>query len=347
MSATVFLEETLTRHTIYTERYAGGVHNRLRPLLSELSKDIRELLNDQMTTFEASRRRAVSAQIRALITGIMDQYDTQFLQEMYEFADYEAGFNVTATQQVVSVQLAAIAPERIEAMVSNNEFRLVSGKKVETYTIQSMLDNFRDAIGDESDTQIRRIINAGIANGDNAEVITRRIARKVSASINSGKVAQWAKTNTLTATKAVSQAAMNETVKANRSLFTREKWSSVLDSRVSLVCLGRDSNIYKIGVGPYPPAHYRCRSVRLPFIEPEDAIVKESTRASQFGPVDSRTTTSSFMRRQSVEFQNDALGPERAQLFREGKVKLDGFTDDTGRTYTLTELRAKEGLTLG
>lgn len=346
MSSTGYLEETLTRHAIYVERYAGGRHRDLQPLLNKLSKDIKALITSDLTSFETIRRRSVLSQINAMISGVMDQYDEEMVAYMREFAEYEAGFSLNATQQVMSVQLAAIAPERIEAMLTQATMSLVSGKKAQEFTIDSMLANFRDAIGDEVDRQIRSIINAGVANGDNVTTITNRVARNVSASINSGKVNQWARSNVLTAAKHISQEAMRETVRANSDLFKREKWSSVLDSKVSIICAGRDSRIYDIGVGPYPPAHMRCRSVRLPYIEPEYAIIRKSTRASADGPVDSRTTYQSFLRRQSDKFQDDVLGPERAQLFRSGKVSLSKFTDDQGRTLTLSELREREGLTL-
>lgn len=346
MSSTGFLEETLTRHAIYVERYAGGRHRDLQPLLNRLSKDIRALITSDLTSFEAARRRSVLSQINALITGTMDEYDTQFVEHMQEFAEYEAGFNLNATQQVMSVQLAAIAPERIEAMLTQATMTLVSGQKVQEFTIDSMLANFRQAIGDETDSQIRSIINAGVANGDNVTTITNRVARNVSASINSGKVNQWARSNVLTAAKHISQEAMRETVRANSDLFNEEVFSATLDKRTSLLCSGLDQSVHKVGEGPYPALHYRCRSIRIPRIKPEYAIIRESTRASMDGPVDSRTTYQSWLRRQSNEFQDDVLGPERAELFRSGKVKLDKFVDDQGRTLTLSELREREGLTL-
>lgn len=346
MSSTGWLEETLTRHAVYVERYAGGRHKDLQPLLNQLSKDVKALITSDLTSFEAIRRRSVLSQINAMISGAMDQYDEEMVAYMREFAEYEAGFNLNATQQVMSVQLAAIAPERIEAMLTQATMSLVSGKKVQEFTIDSMLANFRDAIGDEVDRQIRSIINTGVANGDNVTTITNRVARNVSASINSGKVNQWARTNVLTAAKHISQEAMRETVRANDDLFKREKWSSTLDRMTSDVCISRDGQIYDIGVGPYPPAHYRCRSVRLAFIEPEYAIIRKSTRASADGPVDSRTTYQSWLRRQSSEFQDDVLGVERAKLFRDGEITTKDLVDDQGRTLTLSELKEREGITL-
>lgn len=40
------------------------------------------------------------------------------------------------------------------------------------------------------------------------------------------------------------------------------------------------------------------------------------------------------------------LGPERYKLFNSDGLSLDKFADDSGRLYTLDELRAREGITL-
>jgi hypothetical protein len=67
-------------------------------------------------------------------------------------------------------------------------------------------------------------------------------------------------------------------------------------------------------------------------------------RASMDGPVSNQTTYGGWLKGQSEEFQNDVLGPQRAQLFRSGKVKIDRFTDSNGRVLTLDELSAREGI---
>ena len=49
--------------------------------------------------------------------------------------------------------------------------------------------------------------------------------------------------------------------------------------------------------------------------------------------VNSRETYNAWLKRQSHEFQNEALGIERAKLFRAGKFGMKGFIDPvTGRT---------------
>lgn len=49
-----------------------------------------------------------------------------------------------------------------------------------------------------------------------------------------------------------------------------------------------------------------------------------------------------FLRRQSVEFQNEVLGVTRARLFRRGGLTLDRFQDASGHTYTLAELARRD-----
>ena len=59
------------------------------------------------------------------------------------------------------------------------------------------------------------------------------------------------------------------------------------------------------------------------------------------GGVPKSTTYSDWLKRRSVEFQDEVLGPTRAKLFRAGGLKIDKFTTEGGRTLTLDELRRK------
>jgi hypothetical protein len=66
----------------------------------------------------------------------------------------------------------------------------------------------------------------------------------------------------------------------------------------------------------------------------------DSKRQSQFGTVDANTNYSQWLKKQSNEFQNEVLGVERAKLFRSGEFKLTDFVDDSGKVYTLDELKS-------
>jgi hypothetical protein len=60
--------------------------------------------------------------------------------------------------------------------------------------------------------------------------------------------------------------------------------------------------------------------------------------------VSSRTTYGGWLKKQPIEFVDEALGPERSALFRSGKIKIDGFVDPTGRVYTLEQLQSRNPL---
>ena len=84
---------------------------------------------------------------------------------------------------------------------------------------------------------------------------------------------------------------------------------------------------------------HNCRSVRVPNIKDKFRVGGVGERASIDGPVPADLTYSSWLKRQPKSFQDDMLGPERAKLFRDGKITLDKFVDDRGLLLTLDELK--------
>ena len=56
------------------------------------------------------------------------------------------------------------------------------------------------------------------------------------------------------------------------------------------------------------------------------------------GTVPAKTNYTEFLRRQGKQFQDDALGPARGKLFRDGDITLKQFVAPGGRQFTLSEL---------
>ena len=59
------------------------------------------------------------------------------------------------------------------------------------------------------------------------------------------------------------------------------------------------------------------------------------------GSVPSITTYNEWLKGQSAGFQDDVLGPTRADIFRRGDIHLDKFVARDGDTFTLAELEKK------
>ena len=123
-----------------------------------------------------------------------------------------------------------------------------------------------------------------------------------------------------------------------------------------------------------PPAHAQCRSILVAMVSPEGVVGKRpfvvDTRTPENRRIDFRararqqgktvgqvrnewarqrvgrapasTTYQEFLARQDKSFQNDVLGPTRAKLFREGGLSLDDFVTNSGRRYSLSELRRRD-----
>lgn len=95
-------------------------------------------------------------------------------------------------------------------------------------------------------------------------------------------------------------------------LFDEYQWVSVLDNRTTVICRGRDGNIYRYGSGPIPPAHYRCRSSIVPVFE----------RAIRDMP-----TFTNWIVGQPVAVMDDILGTDLARRARNGNSTPEDLTN--------------------
>src|SRR5690606_12779935 len=117
-------------------------------------------------------------------------------------------------------------------------------------------------------------------------------------------------------------------------------------------CQSLDGKVFQVGKGPMPPIHIGCRSVAVAEIDGRyKSVTDKATRASRDGQVAAKETYHSWLKKQSPEFQADALGPTRAKLLREGGLSAERFAEmNLNRDFkplTLAEMRAKEPLAFG
>lgn len=104
---------------------------------------------------------------------------------------------------------------------------------------------------------------------------------------------------------------------------------AVLDSRTTLTCANLNGQTFPLDKFPWPPRHINCRSTAIPVV-PGLAKIEAPSYPE-------------WLKRQPDAVQNDILGVAKAKLWRDGKLKLDRFTDNKGRVLTLDELRKRDG----
>lgn len=66
-------------------------------------------------------------------------------------------------------------------------------------------------------------------------------------------------------------------------------------------------------------------------------------RASESGPVKGNVSFQQFLDRKDAAWQDEVLGPGRAQLYRDKKLTLEQLLDARGQELTLAELKTKYG----
>lgn len=160
-----------------------------------------------------------------------------------------------------------------------------------------------------------------------------------------------------TSVQQVANSSLIETFKQNDTVVKGMMQLSTLDSHTTDICMAYSEAEWNLDEEPIgdtklpfnggPPRHWNCRSVLVPITKSFAELgmdapeMKSSERASTDGPIAATTTFDSFLTRKGEAFQDNILGPGRAELWRDGKITLPQLLDLRGNPLTLAELKAK------
>ena len=322
MSSNSFLIERASRRAIFIQRFAGGQAKRVESKIG--------LIFDQVAGILASGRVTAQTEVNALLNMEFASLTENAMADLIKFANSEAAFSAELFEKATTAD-DIITPE-IDLTIGQTRMDLDP-----TIIINRALVQF----GEAKTRQINQVISDGFVQGDTHMELVGRVTQLVPLQ------KRQAGSLVRTLTNATATQARNETMKANSRLFDGYEWVSTLDSLTSLICMGRDGMVYPISDdSPKPPAHWSCRSTIIPKVKKQFDLGSEidgerpSIGSDGVKQVSGKLTYSGFLRNQSSGFQNEVLGPARAKLIRSGKLTLDKFVDDAGRTLTLDQLEA-------
>lgn len=152
-----------------------------------------------------------------------------------------------------------------------------------------------------------------------------------------------------TAIQGVAAQAREQVYKENADVIDSVEWVSTLDTSTCPECGDLDGQTFAVDDGPRPPdPHDNCRCTTVPVLKSWEELgikadeLPESTRAAMDGEVPESVDYNEWLTRQSESVQDEALGPTRAALFRDGGLDIGDFVDDHGNLMTLDELHAHE-----
>lgn len=218
-------------------------------------------------------------------------------------------------------------------------------KEVETTPLSadgSLLDEFLVAAiagyNRKAKTLLRRSWAEGTKVSDVIQEVRGTRARRYQDGLIGGAFVRNVRTMVNTAVQHVSSTV--RLVAMSRANVGEYRWVSILDSRTSAICRSLDGRTFVVGQGPRPPAHLNCRSTISAVTGPP-----RGTRPAEGGAVPAATTYYQWLKKQSQEFQDAVLGPQRGKVFRSG-MSAQRFSElnlnKTFRPLTLEEMKALE-----
>lgn len=371
------LLEFAIAHAVGLQRYGTHVLQKVLEILNEADRDITAQLQRRLTDIQQrgysltsaneARLKELQRQIRAIIAVSYQQAYGVVSDELRELAKAEAGRATNEFDRALGVRLGAEVPSAtvLTTMVTKDPFE------------GAVLKDWMRGLEQNKADQVIRAIRIGVTTGQTLPEVVSRISGTSANNFRDGILEiprRHAEAVVRTAVNHISNRARDEVFKRNDWLVKAVKWVSTLDTRTTPICRARDGKVFPLESGPRPPAHFRCRSIIVAVTRSwselggtdlpdsketleerfrnrlrargfsEDQIRREifNARASMNGLVPADLTYGQWLRKQSVSLQNEVLGPTRARLFRDGKLEIEAFVDDNGRSYTLQELRRRE-----
>jgi SPP1 gp7 family putative phage head morphogenesis protein len=337
------IENVLTRRQVFNQRFAGGEAIAAENILRRIYAKINERLLRDTTEFQQLNMTRIRNDINNILAIDLEDMKEVIVNGALDFAEAEGNFMYTALNAETSVVLALPAIEQIKQAVVQAGMDVAVGTG--TLTINEALDQFAVNKG----VEIRAAINDGILTGQTNQQIAAQI-KDFGDNLHKGQINALVRTSINNASAQARRIVTEE----NQNILQGDEWVATLDSRTTLICGGRDGRIYPINSGPFPPAHWNCRSLRVPVVKDEFRIDDGLGRRPQVGAdgpkaVSAKRTFDMFLRDQPADFQDEYFsqfpdGLEKAALFRRGDLPIQRFRDETGRNYTLDQLKALEPL---
>ena len=325
--------DQVTRHQVLIQLYGEGQAKQIAREVDGVltivdriisGRDLASMPKAQLNRVYKEITKAVTEKYAEVSASQLKQLDL-FGSGEYKFSSDMLAANVTASVTAATVR---------ESFVNT----LMNVRPGEQMTIGAALNQF----GKNKAREIVRTVADGTTQGFTSQLLTNSISNLAPMQKNqAGSLVR-------TLVNAVSTQARDDLFNANSDILEGYEWVSTLDSRTSLICMGRDGIIYPLNSSIKPPAHFGCRSTMIAKIKPEYDLLPNGTRPA-IGPngasqVSEKTTYGSWLKKQPAAFQDEVLGDQRAALFRRGGLDIGSFTTRGGRTLTLDELRARQPL---
>jgi SPP1 gp7 family putative phage head morphogenesis protein len=340
-----------SRHAVFINRFAGGLHNQFLPFLEDMAKQLAVQLRNNPPVTEWSRKRLNNqlSDVKSLMGAVFTEYNKDLFDDLKEFSAHEAAFEAQALEKVIeSKAIEVTLATDVQAFAAVTSQPLIVGDTA------VLLNPF---IKEWEASQVRRVQNvvrSGFFQGQTIDQMVRAISGK--GGVLDKKTRASNRAVIRTATNHVSSIARETTIEENDDITTGYEWVSTLDSRTSSQCKSLDGTEFlRKNKGkefqPKPPIHINCRSTIAPILDKrfglDDSDATRASKGAEGGQqVQADQTYYSWLKTQPKPFIRETLGKSRSELFLNGGLTSDEFSklsvDKLFRPLSLSEMRAKD-----
>lgn len=338
------LLDLIVQHSVYLERLKAGEARRFDPALRALDATVRDLLDGvsdtpsrralNSTLAELAKRGAASnaSHINKLATSLkgISEYTTEFHTATLRLAG-----PLAHVRDLLGPQAAAVWRATLQNPLQ------ATGQ---------LLEPFTRGWSARALQRMEKTIRVGYAQGMTTAQIVAALRGTVENSFRDGVLGGISKREAdamvHTAVAHVNAVAQMEAYRSVGDELEGYQWISILDSRTSPICRSLDLRIFKLGKGPLPPIHVKCRSETAPVFKASKLVGLRTATGPQ-GEKNVRGNVSyyTWLKRQPKYFQIDAIGVTRTELLRNGGLSADEFAalglDKNFQPLTLEQMRKK------
>jgi len=347
----------MVRHIFDLRRVENGLFFDISTPLNFAEKEVTKALIQSdlgdAIRFDTKQRRLNKLMLEAdeVIADSILAMDKDLRKSLRELAIMESDFAGTVLQEATGSNTGLKVQFGVGVLDAGLLKRIIREEPFNGIQLASWWKRQRFA----TRAEFRKRLSLGLVNGDSTSELVRGIRGTRATGFKDGMFKRQGLSGhqiraiIRTSVNQVSNRSAEETYRANSDITTTYEYVATLDDRTTPICRSLDGLIFRYddAAGSRPPQHAGCRSVIRPIVGFKELGLKkpvDGTRVARGdtpGPVKSSIKYSDWLRTQGVPTQNRILGPERAMLFRRGKVTLNEMLRRDGRLLTLPDLRKR------
>lgn len=317
-----YYQDLISRHQVYLERVKAGYLEGYQKETRKLNKAITEVLNslevEGLNELTQKELKKLLKDLREVSLSVYQAHTEKMWSDFQELSAEEAIFEVEAITSA-TVGTAVAAATGVWAQTINNPIQATG----------ELLEPFLKGLTSRQVARIEKEIRTSVAQGRTISQTVQAIRGTKKGNYRDGVLGRnWSDARTVvrTATQHVSTQSRVATWKANNDIIDGYQWLSTLDGKTSSTCRSLDLEVFEIDKGPLPPIHPNCRSTTMPHFK-DDVEMWDGTRSAEKGPVSAGTSYYEWLKQQPKAFQDDAIGPVRGKLLRDGGLSAKEFSD--------------------